>query len=235
MMYFGGKARISKYIAEYINNIDGYDIYVEPFCGSCNVAEKINIKNKILNDKHPYLIAMWKKLQEGWLPPTNVSEEYYKYIRKNKDKFPYLAGFVGFGCSFAGKWFEGYARSNRNCNYALSAYNSVLRKISKLKAAEFLNKDFSELDFCNSIIYCDPPYNNTVHYNKRLLGKFDYDLFLEWVKYQSTKNIVLVSEYKHNLPNDAHIVLELNSSKEIRNKNDKRVPTTEILFTFNDI
>lgn len=34
-------------------------------------------------------------------------------------------------------------------------------------------------------------------------GKFDYDIFVEWLKIMSETNIVLVSEYKHNLPEGA--------------------------------
>ena len=40
-------------------------------------------------------------------------------------------------------------------------------------------------------------------------------------------NIVLVSEYKH-LPEDAKIVLEINSRTDIRGKDGKQIPTVEI-------
>ena len=40
--------------------------------------------------------------------------------------------FVGFGCSFAGKWFGGYARSNDKRNYAKMAKNSLNKKIINL-------------------------------------------------------------------------------------------------------
>lgn len=258
MRYFGGKARIAGKIADYINNLyetqcniseekqefqnksqntltSTHTTYVEPFCGACNVATKVNIPNKILNDKHPYLIAMWKALQNGWIPPTEVTEEDYKLIKEFKDDFPYLTGFVGFGCSFAGKYFGGYARDGKGGNYAIRAKNSVLKKIDKIKTSEFLNKDFSELNFENSLIYCDPPYRNTTQYNKQLLGEFNYPVFLEWVKEQSKNNIVLVSEYKYNLPESAKIVFELDSKTSIRDKSDKVINTTEILFTYNDI
>lgn len=88
MQYQGGKSRISKQIVERIEYYalhgrkeqgvkTDYDDYrereresncntlVSLFCGSCSVESKVNIPNKICNDKHPYLIAMWRELQNG--------------------------------------------------------------------------------------------------------------------------------------------------------------------------
>lgn len=235
MQYFGGKQKISRRIANFINSTHTHTTYVEPFCGACNVASKVNIKNKMLNDKHPYLITMFKALQNGWTPPDYISEEEYYKIKQNQDKEPYLAGFVGFACSFAGKYWGGYARDNKGGNYSLRGKNSILEKMKGLQNAQFMCKDFRELDFKNAIIYCDPPYKDTTPYYTKLLGKFPYDEFLEWVREQSKNNIVLVSEYKHNVPNDAKILLEISSKTSIRDKNDKIINTIEILYTFNNI
>ena len=62
---------------------------------------------------------MLNAVKHGYDLPESVSEQEYKYIREHKDDDPALAGFVGFGCSFGGKWFGGYARDNRTSrNYA---------------------------------------------------------------------------------------------------------------------
>lgn len=241
MQYFGGKQIISKHISEYINSIERneYTEYVEIFCGACNVASKVNFENKILNDKHYYLIKMFEELKNGWVPPEIVTKQEYDYIKNNQNECPHLTGFVGFACSFAGKWFGGYARNIKGVdkirNYALEGKNSVLRKMEGLKDANFICKDFLELSFSDAIIYCDPPYKNTTQYNKKLLGAFPYDDFLQWVNEQSNKNIVLVSEYKHNVPQGAKIVLEIPSRTSIRNKDNKRIDTIECLWTWNDI
>jgi DNA adenine methylase len=259
--YFGGKSKIANDVSAYINNlitkgIDQCNIseennesqakslttlipphthYVEPFCGACNVASKIHIKNKILNDKNPYLISMFKALQNGWIPPQEVSEEEYKYAKINQDKEPHIAGFVGFACSFAGKFWGGYARDNRGGNYALRGHNSILKKMETLMDADFMCKDFTELEFENCIIYCDPPYKDTTPYYKKILGEFPYDVFIEWVHNQSKNNIVLVSEYKHNVPKNANIVLEIPSKTSIRDKNNSVIETIEVLYSFNKI
>ena len=80
---------------------------------------------------------MWEELQNGWMPPQTLTKEDYEFLKNNKDIKPHLTGFVGFGCSFAGKWFGGYATSN-NRNYCLNAYNSVLNKLNICKELNFI-------------------------------------------------------------------------------------------------
>ena len=74
MHYFGGKQRISKSLSEYLNlQLKEGQPFVDLFCGSCNIISKIdNNRLRIANDKHKYLIAMWKALQNGWQMPDNI-------------------------------------------------------------------------------------------------------------------------------------------------------------------
>ena len=96
MRYVGGKARVSKDIAEIISKSEKNTL-VSLFCGGCAIEAKVTgFDTLILNDKHPYLIAMWKSLQQGYILPTQISEKQYKYISEHKDDDPALAGFVGF-------------------------------------------------------------------------------------------------------------------------------------------
>jgi DNA adenine methylase len=231
MQYLGGKFRIAKPIADYINNYSCiYDIYVEPFCGAVNVASRVAIKNKLLNDKHPYLIEMFKALQDGWIPPDGVTEEEYNFVKCYQDLDPHISGFVGFGCAFGGKFFRGYARGSQG--YALAAKNSILKKMETLKDAEFTCKDFLELDYANCLIYCDPPYPQCSGYNRKLLGVFPQDKFENWVKEQSLKNLVLVSTYKQFCPKDVKIVLEIKANTNLRNSRNKCIGTTEIVYRY---
>jgi len=233
MRYFGGKTKIAKQISGYINT-HTHTHYAEPFCGACNIAIHVDCDNKLLNDKHKYLIAMFQALQKGWIPPQIVTEEDYYNAKKNQEREPWLAGFVGFACSFAGKWWGGYARDGKEGNYALRGHNSILKKMKALCMATFTSKDFTELDYTNTLIYADPPYRNTTQYCKSILGTFNYDLFLSWAREQNKKegNVVFISEYKYNLPDDGIIVLEIPSKTSIRDKDGNVLETTEILFTF---
>ena len=234
MQYFGGKQRISKQLSQYLNNqLEDEQPFVDLFCGSCNVMTKIDTNRlRIANDKHKYLIDMWKALQGGWLPPDRISRREYKLIRENKDDDPHLAGFVGFGCSFAGKWFGGYANSD-NRNYCLNAYNSTLDKMKHLKDVEFYNNDYTEVDIPKgSLVYCDIPYKNTTQYCKNEVGEFNHDEFYQWVRDNSDKYDIYISEYKKNVPEGFEIVWEMESKKDIRNSKNERVGTIEVLMKY---
>jgi len=228
MQYFGGKARIAKELVKYLKSKrkDG-QVYIEPFVGSGWVMERMD-GVRFGYDKHKYLIAMFKELQNDWIPPTTISEQEYFHIKDNKDENPHLTGFVGFGCSFAGKWFGGYARTspNRKTNYCLSAHNSILKKMDNLKDVTFEEKDYTDLNLSNALIYCDPPYKGTTGYG--LVGEFDSNEFWNKVREWSKDNFVVVSEY--NAPEDFVCVWEKETITDIRNGKNKREARVEKLF-----
>ena len=166
MRYQGGKSRIAKPIAQIIMQVAGGDCFVSLFCGSCAVESKVQgFSRKLLNDRHEYLIAMLQGVQQGYNLPEHITPEQYRYIRENKDADPVLAGFVGFGCSFGGKWFGGYARNKTGTNYAEQSKRSLLKDMATLQDAQFVCGDYRRLCIPpNSVIYADPPYNNTTGY-----------------------------------------------------------------------
>lgn len=234
MQYFGGKQRISKSLSQYLNKqLKPNQPFVDLFCGSCNVITRINDDRlRIANDKHKYLMDMWKALQIGWLPPDEISREDYKYIRENKDSSPFVTGFVGFGCSFAGKWFGGYAYNGKR-NYCSTAKRSVLKKIDKLRDVEFYNLNYSEVPFpYDSLVYCDIPYKDTTQYCSKEVGEFNHEEFYQWVRDNCSKYDIYVSEYKKNVPSDFEIVWEMESKQDIRNSNNKQNKTTEVLIQY---
>ena len=83
MQYFGGKVLVSKEISKFLNNeLKEGQPFIDLFCGSCNIINKIEgDRIKLANDKHKYLIAFWKKLQDGWDIPVNMTKEKYYNIR----------------------------------------------------------------------------------------------------------------------------------------------------------
>lgn len=81
----GSKSRIAKDIVpiiQYYIRESGFDTYIEPFCGGCNVIDKIESKIKIASDKHYYLIELYKNLK--WLNelPDFVTKEHYSEVRE---------------------------------------------------------------------------------------------------------------------------------------------------------
>lgn len=220
MQYLGGKSRISKQISGVINEISRWKIencqgfglsnkfgggvkskhtFVSLFCGTCSVESKIKgFDEMILNDNHEYLIAMLNGVKEGYELPDYISEEDYKYIRSHKDEDKVLTGFVGFGCSFGGKWFGGYARNKEGTNYATQSKKSLLKDMESLKTAEFICNDYRDVKLpVGCIIYADPPYEGTTQYRNE---KFNSSLFWEYMRLISKDHLVFISE--QNAPQD---------------------------------
>ena len=235
MQYFGGKQRISKQLSQYLNlQLKDNQPFVDLFCGSCNIISKIDKDRlRIANDKHKYLISMWKELQNGWQMPNNISEEEYKYIKDHKDENPALTGFVGFGLSYSGKWFGGYCRGGKDRNYCLNAKNSNNKILKNITDVKFYNLNYDEVPIPDgALVYCDIPYKNTTSYCKSEVGEFNHEEFYDWVRRNSDKYDIYVSEYKQNIPDDFTIVWEQNSKKDIRNKNNVREETVEVLIKY---
>lgn len=171
--------------------------YVEPFVGGFNVIDKVT-GNRIGNDVNPYLTDMFIAIRNGWIPPDIITNDQYNTIKNDKDSFAnYIVGFVGFGCSYSGKFFGGYARGNTDKglerNYCLESKTNLLKQAAKLKGVLITNQNYYDMDIPdNSIIYCDPPYANTTGYG----GKFDTNRFWEWVREMSSKgHSMFISEY----------------------------------------
>lgn len=204
-------------------------VFVSLFCGSCAIESKVNADVKILNDKHPYLIAMWRALQDGWIPPEEISKEQYKYIKEHKDEDMALSGFVGFGCSFGGKWFGGLAANKRGDNFCRRANKSVLKDIDGLRNATFLCLDYKDVEVPQgAIVYADPPYDKTTGYS---LGDFDSNEFWSYVRKLSETNIVLISEEK--APDDFVSIWHKEQKRMIDNVNKNIFTRTENLFVHN--
>ena len=193
MQYMGGKSRISKQIAEVLNStIDKNTPFVSLFCGSCAIESKVQADVKILNDKHPYLIVMWQALQNGWTPPDVVTKEEYYRVKANMDENPALTGFVGFGCSFGGKWWGGYAKDKRGDDYCGQAKRGLLKDLSGVVNATFTCLDYKDVEIPDgAIVYADPPYANTTGYT---LGQFDTNEFWDYMRQLSKRCDVYISE-----------------------------------------
>lgn len=228
MQYFGGKAKIAKYIVPYLEGVRKENqIFVEPFVGGANIVSQMSGKRKAY-DFNEYLIEMYKGVQNGYELPDSLTEEEYKYIREHKDEDKVLTGFVGFGCSFAGKWFGGYARNKQNHNYCKASKNSLMKKMSTMIDVEFDWRDYKSLFLKGCLIYCDPPYANTTKYTG--VPDFDSEEFWNIMRAWSKDNDVYISEYE--APDDFVSVLEIPTKTNIRDKSDNVCCRVEKLFKY---
>ena len=234
MRYFGGKAKIAKELSVFLQSkIMPNQAFVDLFCGSCNVVSKIQAKERIANDLHKELIALHIAVQQGQELPSAISEEEYKSVKLNKENYPdWLVAFVGFGCSFAGKYFGGYARGGDQ-NYANCAKNSLTKKHATMGSVKFVTSSYSDVQIPpESLIYCDIPYKDTTKYS---VGSFDHAAFYKYAKQkQSEGHTVYVSEYEHNVPEGWVVVWRHESRKSIRNKEGEQEGTVEVLMIPNN-
>ena len=88
MKYLGSKRRIAKDILPII--LDGIregDYFMDAFCGGCNLLDKVpDTFKRIANDKNEYLIAMWKRLQQGDRFMETISMDLYVKARETYRK-----------------------------------------------------------------------------------------------------------------------------------------------------
>jgi DNA adenine methylase len=196
--YLGGKARQGKKIAGFINEAAGGLLVFEPFCGALNVTQYLD-GPVLASDANAALINMYQAMQGGWLPPDTLTREEYNTLKATKDPADPLTAFAGFGCSFGGKWFGGYAKGDRcTRNYAQGAQRSLVRKFAKMSTAVFRCLTFADveglIDKLPCVVYCDPPYANTTGYGA--VGAFDTDAFWDRCERLAAKGVpVFVSEF----------------------------------------
>ena len=210
MVYMGSKDRTAKYLIPIMNKIikdNNIDYFFDMCVGggnlSANKKHHLDVKNIIGVDNNKYLIALLKKVQEKDFEFIWVSKEEYHKVKSNKNNYEdWYVGYVGFLCSFAGKFFNGYTGINRNSKRTTSkkGYNNLINQKIRLNKLNLFHKDIFNIDYNklpkNSLLYFDPPYENTTKYH----SKFDNRKFWELVNKLSKDFIVLVSEF--NAPND---------------------------------
>ena len=229
MQYMGGKSRISKQIAEVLNSaIDKNTPFVSLFCGSCAIESKVQADVKILNDKHPYLIAMWQALQNGWMPPDVVTKEEYYRVKANMDGNPALTGFVGFGCSFGGKWWGGYAKDKRGDDYCGQAKRGLFKDLPGVQSATFTCLDYHDVEIPDgAVVYCDPPYVNTTGYT---VGQFDTNEFWDYMRQISKRCNVYISE--ESAPDDFECIWSKEKIRTLEKSDNVERVKVEKLFKY---
>lgn len=217
MQYLGGKHRIGRTLASYMNLYCVNRPYFEPFIGGANVILHIASYERHAADINSALVTMWQTVCNGWKPPDDVSEEEYLRIKRGaRNPYDPLTAFAGFGCSFGGKWFAGYARNAKSYNYASQTKRNIARKLERLKGVTWHYGGYDEHDYPpNCVIYCDPPYANTTSYNAA--GTFDHDKFYNWCRLMAAKgHLLFISEYQ--MPDDFKSVLEIPHKLSVRSK-----------------
>ena len=181
--------------------------WVEPFVGGGNMIDKVT-GNRIGGDGNHYVIKALNAIRDHSteLPKNNkeFTEEMYHQLQRGEIDYPFK-GYVGFVASFGAKWFGGWARDKTNSrDFIAEAYRNAQKQSPLLQGVKLYNCSYDELPIPdNSLIYCDPPYENTTKYK----GNFSHKDFWEWCrKMGNSGHTVFVSEY--NAPDDFECLWE---------------------------
>lgn len=213
MRYLGGKKRLAKRIASILDDHrEEGQPFVDVFCGLLSVSVAMpNRGPAVANDGCAPLINMYDAWRKGWRPPGEVSEDLYLQLKEKQDPKDPLTAFAGFGLSWGGKWFGGYARAKvktgtrsippssytgptEPLNYAELSGRSLNKTLGQCGHVRFSCKSFYHVDTKDSLVYCDPVYRNTTKYG--YFGFFAHTDFescaQEWA---DSGAVVFVSEY----------------------------------------
>ena len=168
--YWGGKFRISDEIVAFLEaNRKPNQGFFEPFVGGLNITPKMS-GSRTASDINEYLICLYQALQQGYELPDHCTKEQYDYMREHQDEDKALAGFIGIACSFAGKWWGGYARDSRltdkGRDHCEVGKRSILKKMETCQDVEFMSGSYDEFIPHDMLIYCDPPWRYGVWSDK---------------------------------------------------------------------
>jgi DNA adenine methylase len=224
MRYLGGKFRLARRIANEIHKVLSPDQpFYDVFCGAGHIISSVKGNNRHANDLGA-IVHLLEAVANGWEPPTEVTYEDYYEAKKLPTTDPMYA-FVGYGCSFAGKLWGGYARNSKSRPGIVSeeTARSLKKAYPGLQGVKFTNLSYRDLIIPDdAVIYCDPPYAGTTGYGM----DFDQDAFYEWVANQ--RCTVLISEYDHN-PLGLDSVLEVSYKRNLRGKEGETTTVTDYL------
>jgi DNA adenine methylase len=228
----GSKYKIGKRIIEAIKN-DLKDqstsemTWVEPFAGSLGMLFHTGgiFGKRIASDVDEDVITLWQRMQEGYVPPEDVTYEFRKTIKEDQSLFPSeLIAFVKYGCSFGGAPWGGFAKpDSRSQNYPAEASRLCRKKIARCMDVDFFHCGYQDLEKIagtkfnkQTVIYCDPPYANTTGYSK---DGFNHQEFWVWcVEMAKRGSIVYVSEYSKPDSVDADLIWEMTRKNALSQK-----------------
>lgn len=219
--YVGGKEKYASEILEIILPGNEHRPYFEPFVGSASMLVAVpTTMQRFANDKNPYLVAMHEAVRDGWVPPSEVTEEQYQTIKRNPSGYPKeLVAFVSIACSFGAKMWGGYARCNRShVNYASEGVRGLMKTVEQLQGVSFTSCDYQDLIIPQgALVYCDPPYQGTTDYGDYKIQSGD---FWRWCNKLVTQDCkVFVSGYKGNKVSGWEVVWSSETRTQINNSN----------------
>lgn len=244
MKYMGSKSRIAKDIVPILQKIiddNNIKIYIEPFCGGCNIIDKISCTTRIAADKNEYLVELLENIDNIDKLPNIITKDVYDKVRsaynkKTNEYEKWYIGAVGFLASYNGRFFDGgysgivKTKNGQERNYYNEALRNLYAQKEQLKQILFEYKDYKDFyNYIDCLFYMDPPYKDTKQYGTS--KNFNHNEFWEFCRDLSKENIVIISE--HNAPDDFECIWQNDVKRTI--DINKRIDVTEKLFIHKSI
>jgi DNA adenine methylase len=185
--YPGGKGKVARPISEVMLGhieLPSRRTYIEPFLGAASVFERMapSFDRALGSDLSVDLVLLWQALAAGWQPPHSVTREEYKAARHGLPPSA-LRTFIGFGCSWGGKWWGGPARCELRSieDYADAAARSLvgMQAVLARPGVEVVCAPYTAWDWAmgpDVVVYADPPYAGTTA-GYAVKDAFDTDAF----------------------------------------------------------
>ena len=212
--YYGGKSP-SKSVTKWIVGLLGYDkrkSYIEPFAGMLGVLlSRPPVDIEIVNDLDSNLVNWWRCVRDH---PEEMAYQIY-HTPRSRELFveairdlPTETDKIKRAVLYHTILSQGVTNSGTATNWGVhyshigkyGKWNgSLFKPLSKrLFNTQLENKNAVEIlkrtvDIENTLIYCDPPYKNSVviHYGKNQIA--DHNEFIELL--QAQKGDVAISGY----------------------------------------
>lgn len=225
----GSKAKYSKYIVPILNQCikdNKITTFLDVCCGGANIVKNIKCDTRIAIDKNPYLIALWKELQDpNFKFPSFPTRDDWDRCKDGFETRDWYIGLVQIFTSYLARGFGG--GYNQQEKQYWGRVHTVQKDLPYIKDIDFRVDDFHKmLDFEGILIYVDPPYEGTKQYD--ISKNFPYIDFWDTIRQASEKNWVFVSE--QNSPNDFIPVWTLETVRQLQGN---ITTCTENLFIYN--
>ena len=233
MKYIGSKDRIAKHLIPIIlKDRKPEQWYVEPFVGGANMINKIK-GNRLGSDSNEHLISLLIELQKGWNPIKEVTKDLFYDVRNNPENYEkHIVAYIEILFTFGATWGRGFVGNvnDKVCkgrDRIGEGYRNALKTQKEIKGIKFIHSSYQDLEMPpNSLIYCDPPYENTTSYK----DKFNHSDFWQWCREMKKQgHRVFVSEY--NAPEDFKCIFELEQKTPISKTSKSKLKKIEKLFT----
>ena len=177
MQYLGSKRHYARKIVEVIREDSSaipritnvYDLC----CGTLSMSMAFidaGFRSVAAIDACEPLVRMYEAARDGWMPPNELSEAEWAALRDEQDPTNPMTAFAGFGCSYGGRWFAGYARGRYKGvaqSYAAFTTAGVLKRCPYLRLdrlALSCGDALATSPAKGDVVYVDPPYEGTIGY-----------------------------------------------------------------------